>query len=1135
MYPHKASNLTLQKRMTRKVFLILLARKKTNFIRQNLLMTRMMRCQTDLMQLNPQVAHHNSVKSEQSIQIPKPSQLQIPHLHHALLAFEVTRLQEVIEQYEDNLQGLVRDIDSLNQENDELHDSNIQLRNELSDARMKLAIPPPPQQTVVKTVYVQEPTPAPQVMPQPIVAQPQPRPQMQIINTTDLLQDDKSALVNMLVKKNIENDHLRRELDFYKQRIDGSAPEDSRIFNLVQDGSKNGELMRSIGDLFTKYRLLDPEIEQKSKSVRNTAYKLAATMDPKARASHLEASFGPDGMIADIRDITANTPTAESYLIERQNLLNSLESLLSRLAAGPRASAEDVRRTEPSSPMREPQPQEEYRTEIINGIPTRVRVVRRLADQGERAGPRGEQGGQPQSQELQAALRRVSELERHVALLQGQADLRGPPAFGKEVGDLTVSLVQRDLQDWRLRAAALENELLLANRELEHELGRAKRLDSEKEDLLHRIKVFEGLYDEARVNCEKLRSQVRELEDQERNQGRSAMESRSMYESKARDLELAREEIADKKGRIAELEAKLRVALEEASEAKQKAKLIDMDAERSKEIITQLKNEIAERERSNASLKDEVKRLNDELSEMDNTLMIMKNKLLEKQAQVEAHASKDKDVVEQINSESSANKMLKDEIRQLQDILSKKDDEFKKKYFKQKEAYQQNLRHLMMSLGHIKEEVKSLYLHLKEYRLVSTREMIEYRKSFQAVNKMLRVQGEFNPKGTLQSLLEMKARHNEELPMMAMRLATYENILHRKDSEVMSNISEKDKEIESLEKQISAIRKEKDDADRAKEAVQAERAQENSRLKAKVADIEEQLETAVNDYVKIKKESERKDREISELKEDVEIERGRADDLKKTLRKMQSQQEKEETNPPKESPKRSQDFTIRTLQENTPTYSQSKGVRLTVDHRDGQLPAEVDIFIDASDHKPPRATTETRSTVFKKFSPEKNNLSSDGMTHIEQQLQEAFAQIRHYEHQLMLLNNKERQRETIGSRLSEVEASLVQLQVILKNKDLEIERLKSQLATYKGTPNGLSTEEVDRVEVLRQRTEAMLTKLERKLESMANKRGDRPDSQLEALVLEVQSLRKRLLDAGRRYVNEYISVCQRSLDIYEKL
>ena len=60
----------------------------------------------------------------------------------------------------------------------------------------------------------------------------------------------------------------------------------------------------------------------------------------------------------------------------------------------------------------------------------------------------------------------------------------------------------------------------------------------------------------------------------------------------------------------------------------------------------------------------------------------------------------------------------------------------------------------------------------------------------------------------------------------------------------------------------------------------------------------------------------------------------------------------------------------------------------------------------------------------------------------------------------------------------------------------------------------------------------MLNKVEKKVQDMQSRRtaGMRD---LEKVAEEIRSLRKRVQEAGKKYTNEYIAVCQRSLDIYE--
>lgn len=1092
-------------------------------------MMRMNRYQTGMTLSGLQVSSVNLVKSEQSFQLPKPQPAPMPHLHHALLAIEVTRLREVVSQYEENLQNLSKDVEELQEENDELHDDNLRLRNELAEARQKLAVPPPPppppQPTVVKTIYVQEPAPMPQVIHQPAVLPPPPIPQPQPTTATDLLNDDKSALVNMLVKKNIENDHLRRELEYYKVRSEGVPVDRPRPSNLAGDPSKTGDLLRAVGDLMSKYRYVDPETEQNAAKAMQLAYKLAANLEQKPRPSTMDASFGPDGILAELRDLQTPSISPDNYNAQRKEFLNAIGNLQSRLAAGPKPNNEAVRRLEPGSPLNEKLPQEEFRTEIINGVPTRVRVVRRVVDPGVSPRPfAGEITPSPQSNELAAALRRISELERQAAILQGQADLQNLPAFGKEIGDLTVTLVQRDLQDWRLKAAALESELQMANRELNTEQGRAKRLETERDDLEHRLRVFEGLYDETKAALDKVKSQLREYQDQERSVARRAAELRDQAEFKTRELDTVKEELADKKGRVAELEARNRALADEVTEFKQRARLAESELDIRKDAANQLSNSVQDRDREIKRLKDELNKANEDIAEMDNTFVIMKNKLQDKQIQAEAATAKEKEMAGKLTDCLDVNRKLEDKNKELQKSVDSS-----------KAAYKDKLRKTRAALGAINEQVKNLKSGLKTCRSACAKDTIDYKKAFQVLATVLTTQGEFNPRGTLRGLIDAKARLNEETRSLNLRTEDFEAMLRRKDEEIRNLVAERDSEVNSLESRLEAMRQEKLASDGIRSEIDSHRHDDVDKLKRRIKVLEDDLENAVNETARLKKDHDRKEREIADLRDDLDAEIRRCDDLKKSLKRAQSHYEITEFDPRKGSPAKTQEFTIRSVNDNRTPVSHSKGVQLFVDQKDGDGPTEVDIFIDTSDFKPARTTVETRPTVAKPVHREQPKSTLEDTVRLEKQLDEAKATIRHYEQQLALMGSKDRQRETITARLAQVEANLMQLQAILKNKDLEIERLKGQPPSLRSSTSSLPQDEQDRIEVLRQRTEAMLAKLEKRLETTVAKSGGNQNPELDTFVREVQTLRRRLNDANKKYVNEYISVCQRSLDIYEKL
>lgn len=953
------------------------------------------------------------------------------------------------------------------------------------------------------------------------------------------MSDDKAAIIGLLVKKNIENDHLRREIEFLKQRTDGRWPDMSKSYLGGQENPRATEVLRAIGEMFSRYQGGAPELEQDGISIRNSAYKLASKLEQSQRQPNLETSFGHSDIPSAIKNLNFDYATSDGLQQDKNKLLAEMEHVLKRISDPLRRSADFPARNSNISPFKDssdhPSEREEHRTEIINGVPTRIKIYRQNVESITNIKAFHLDSPSRHPSELAAALRKIGDLEAENHMLQSRLDMQGSRGVSKAMGDVTSSLIQRDLQDWRTKAVEAEADKQSAIRELEMEQARCKGAIEEREELQKKVGRLSQKIEDLKEDLDSANRRLKEVEHKSNVDSRQTYDVRGQLDAKSREIEELREDLMRKKSLIAELEGKHKALFDENLNLKQKARELQTDFDAKKRSASELEDRLAAAERAMVARHEAEKKLNEDLAEMDSTLAILKDKLEEKQSALEGSTQREKQLKDEVGQLKQSIRELNEDINSSKGLLNKNETDALKQTQRHRDFYRNAMRREALQLGQLKDKVHELNLELKEARLMASREMIDCRRSMQAIKNLLRNKGEFCPKGTLKSLVEMKEKHNEEMPKLMVKLASYEDMINQRDSQHQSNITLRDREIESLERQIHAIREEKTRVEINRMSEQAEVENQLQKYKSQMKEIERENDTAVEENMKFRKEIKRKDREIAELKEELEGHVDKVSELKKKNQSLKTELEELQAQPRRETPSKTQDLTIRSIDERTrPTASQHLP-RWTAAQGEGDCPAHVDIYIDASDKKHPRYSVETRPSAGPQARRDTRPDTDEQVAELQRQLGKAHERLHHYERQLQFGQNKGKQQQEFEARMGELDSKLSELQILIQLKDEEIERLTRQMSASKPVSAGSPGEDSDRAEVLRQRTEAMLAKVDKKLAlASVNQRGTEKTN-AEYLAYEVDTLKRRLQDATKRYVNEYISVCQRSLDIYEQL
>ena len=1022
--------------------------------------------------------------------VSQPSNL----LSHCLLAFEVTRLMSVVKEYEASLQKLSGELDKLVPENYHLKKENRDLISRIGDLERKLSQQQSPVRQVVQVQQAPS-TPPRQVQPQPqivqvirqaepvVVRQPEKRTDQITLNIADYLNDDKNSLIQLLVKRNIENDQLRKEIDYLRNgngvpRSDYIIAEPER-----KDKKISKDLLMKLVTVFASLQEKKPEHKSDLEIVKLKLEGLSNKVD-RVDSSQESTPFRtdklmvPPGMLDDsMRDIhkgnTAFGSGRTEYEREKDQVFSLILDTINKLVDHKSVSLNPF----DPYPSREPVNQSDLLSRFA------VPPLANYPDLRE---------------DLVRAQRRINDLENVLA--------RGPQSDAQEISRLT-RLVEEYKEKLDGREREKENWTLKYRSEIE-DVGKRKDLEEK----------------EMRDSLKKANERVVDLERK--------------VNGKDETIDSLRNEIAEKSIRLGETEGRVRGYQVEIAGLKERLEMSEEDRKAKQKEARELAESLNEKDNRIKATQENERHLSNEMEELDNTLSFLKTKAEELGKNLDASERSVRNLQnklslaqDRINSLEAQNSELRTQITEKNHLMEKTGE----KLFKMRTL-----------IGEVKREHSKIKSTIKEDSQV-------LRKNTDSIKDLLQNEAEVNPNGTLKMLMDLRENNSSELGRLYSKLNQVQNLVDLKKEEMNrleNEMEEKEKEhrrkIHELEKMLKEshfnnqkferifkegeelTEKQKQEIDRLKHEFEVlktemencqrekdkllnsqERIKNENESKGKqIKKLEDSLEETEKEVKKLRNEIEANNNDIRRLKDELDLSRRKEEELIKELKSVHKTSSKENQ-------------AIHTPVQRKTNTSGNEGGSSTRQTASQDLSRsslrEVDIFVDPSE----------RSVIVRH-----NIEKRDEERELTKELDEAHDHIKHLEKVIDEHGESQLKIRQLGDQIKILEMRLENVSTSLEIKDRELQTLKRTQANSHQTHQ--PQDDHDKIEILRQRTEAMLTKLERKLSELAAPRGMNL-RKLERMAEEAQVLRKKLTDTNKRYVNDFINICQRSIDMYVEI
>jgi chromosome segregation ATPase len=916
---------------------------------------------------------------------------------HFLLGCEISRLTGVIKQYEQNLVSLNKDLDDSLADNDELREEIQQLKRDMQkvveeDGRFKNSLMNLQKnnnelssrldEETKKNILLNHQLTALANNAQSKPAKEEPASGNFNLGLMDFMNDDKNSLVQQLVRRNLENDKLRREIEFFKLRI--PPVNTSTLLQAKTDSERTKELLRCIGNSFFNNQDKGNPMIYDLELIKIKAEGLVGKVDERDRPTEGVIKDRTNSLVHSIKSLHMEDEGAQSYEKDRDSLFKNIEELIKKLCSPKIGTVMNSVSNQGYSPGK-PSSQhfgaaEEFRTEVINGVPVKVKVIRR--------DPRSEQTGmnnenvntlntkqdisareaQNLKVELGRALKKVSELENQNQLLLSKIDkyIQGnkqlselggdqpsykdaptsniiaieelrAQVFGlkNEIHDLKLRMEQgrmdreriqlendelqerlgyhaREVDNLKKREQECNNQLIQANNEKNHVSINLRAAESEVAKLRSSVPLLEEKLEKAEFE---LRSIEKSLNAKLNEALRKVDEREVLVESLKRNL-------GEKQNYIAGLERK-QDDLEEVNDG--------LKSERDS-LLSKLTKSLQECEDSREKGKEqmkEIKRLNEELSEMDSAMHLMKSKIMDLQSQKEGHLKaiedmkkNEQDLIEELVECKSQNAKLQSTVEQKETSLADANRANNLLTLKQQKTLDL-LHQLKKSVEKIKLAFENELLDVKK-RLHKGKE--DQDKYINSLSSLLQTQAELNPRGTLASLKQSRAKL-AEIPKLMNKITNLDGTARQKQEDLLKlgedlrkDIQQLERNLESAEDKIRQLQKELVQKENALELVtESSKRHENliPRLKGEIEDCERQRDK-LNDEIKRMKTStdfmntnidnltqenrllrskiEKKERQIEDLEDEMENQKKKIETVTKQYKNL------EETSRPRENP-----------------------------------------------------------------------------------------------------------------------------------------------------------------------------------------------------------------------------------------
>ena len=1109
------------------------------------------------------------------------------------------------------------DRDSLNTQMLELHNRISTLQNQA----MQVKPPPPP-----PPVYIQQdPTPMPITHANGKMT----------LAVTDFLHDDKNSLLQLLVRRNLENDQLRKEVELLRGRINiGDIP-----YNKQPDKEDRiaiaKDILGRLGDVMNKNKDRAVDCSTDFDIVRVKTQGLCIKIDNYGERSLEDSRVGNPGLADSIKNLhtSPNQMGKNSYEQDRNSLFDSLDALINKLT-----------------------------TQYLQVDQTTA--FKPIASQNK--------GGDMRA-ELASALKKVVELETQNSLLSskldaltlGRADFLKPATPFSQLVNLSAShtvtteelrgqllSAKNEANEWKFRLEQSHLEREKVGRELEEARERIGELNRELDSLTFREKQAldrnseqeiekTRLNEKARGLEERIRSLKKEFEEADERREEQASDDRytlqaikekmreleRKVEEKNSEMEDCRREIAERSGRIAEVEGRYRSVVEDNSALKDKTKKLEVAVQAKNEDIEDLSKRLAVKEREVDSLKEVERRLNEDLADVDNTCEFLKEKAEELKNNLELTEKQAKDLTEELNNSKNIIHQYEHQFKGMGEQLEMKHSELTQISLirsQQQGYFVDKIQKLHSGLIQVREQLEDTRSELSSHKEMLTQKAIDVAKYLNSLKTLFWTRAELNPRGTLSAYRTLKDRHTHEIPKLQSQLQEALNSRNAVEHQSALINNKSVREFEDLEKKLNT---EKDKIVKEDRNTQERLRAENDEFRKANRKLEELVKKAVEENKILTKESDRRDMQASQLTKELEHNIKKAEELRvksivleeqvKTLsaaaaqniqqQYQQSLPNQQVTMPPgfgyhpsfykggeplpptngdrSGLPKPTRRYSNRinrgsqkranNQDEQQTDPSVKFSVEEDVNENDESSPAIRDVASKKA-HRGDRPSKEMEESTNRDPRGMKINKNQDNLEYIEdrqvEELQEALQgsyaeisalreelalaadKIHYYEYQLAGEAIASRQAEQLGRQIVMLEERLEGVTIAaeakdrelelkdreislrereIEERDREMEALRRQNVSSTARKAVQAGEENEKIEVLRQRTEAMLTKVEKKVgELLATQ--NLSARQAEPLLEETKQLRKKLGEANKKYVNEYIAVCQKGIDVYER-
>lgn len=1052
-------------------------------------------------------------RSERESYVPKPPSGGGPGLIQTfLLGVEVCRLNDVIGEYEegfarmsDELQDAVAENEAIRREKDALANQVSELQKRMLNLQIQLARPPP----VKEVVQVVQQQPSQQAQPQ----------NLQQIGLTiqDFLHDDKNNLLQLLVRRNLENDRLRKELEALRAQPEAVE---------AADETTSKRLLKGLAEVFDRMKSVPPTgtHPHEFEVLKLKTEGLGARIDG---ARKVRPELAGPGLPEALRQLHLGTGgDRDSIDQEWQNYFKDLEASLRRAVEIPSNLPSRGVSSQEFVPAQDGEPGgiTDYRTEVVNGVPTRVKVIRResplpqrMSNQGGAMTPnRPNQAVLDLQSELANALRKVNDLETQNNLLIskldaqniGRADLLRPSGVSSAYAQLVQANTSSSvaMEELRSKVLNLTNEVSEWRHRCEQAQAEKERQQRNAQDFKDRLEEVKELISRAEQRereannkvrlCEDERDRLkalllaeeakgdrlrREVAEEKNKRDLDAQEARyaiMALKEKVKDcqereaevkeeLNLAKREIGDRLGEIAEKDGAIRGLQDELQSTKAKNKRLEDKVEFLEGDLSETKNNLSEKERDLNTSRDNEKRLASELAEADNTVTFLREKMEEQNRQNEKLTRSEKRLTEELAA-------LQQRLQSLEEQLSMQSNTIDKKLKAEKQNSKLSAEYLQKTAAVLRRYLLPLQqarAEIGQLRALVAHDVGSAKRYTTSLRSLLQHQAEVNPKGTIKTLLGLKEKQKFEIPKLQKRLSSVELELQSRDHDSKKSSS----------------------------------------------DAEERVKELTQDNKRLRKDLEKKEQQADSLKADLDKQIKKIEELREVINTLESKVQKSmlattvaPPSPPRpaalESPPRDQGSS----HTQTPHYLENTA---------GRGVHEVNLVISPG-----------------------NNLS-----YSISQVERLGTQLNTLEDRLERVT---RESDHKDQEISSLRSTIDELHDRLRAYEDQLRRQSAAPAPTRPTEKAIEDEN-DKVEILRQRTEAMLRKVEKKLRELKDalqskslrgsqdkqiqREAEQAVEDLNAMLQEVSSLRKRLSDAAKRYVNEYIAVCQRGIDLYELL